>query len=354
MTLNDIRRVDPTSMYEWLSDFPLQVEEAVRIASRASLRVDCKSVRSIVMTGMGGSAIGGDLIRSYLSSELKVPFAVSRSYALPAYVDRNTLVVVSSYSGNTEETLSSYRDAIRRKAKVLCITTGGEVERLARKHRHAFIKVPPGLQPRAAVGYSFFPLLIALERLGFIRSQQRDIKETLSGLKFRSVIYRDPANPGNLPLKIAGRLHGKLPIFYSVSDHFDAVNVRWRGQMAENAKQLAFGHVLPEMNHNEIVGWNVDRKLMKKMAVVFLRDRATHPSIKVREEITARIIKSYASHVEEVWSEGRSLLARIISLVYFGDWVSYYLAILNKQNPTPVKVIEYLKEELSNALLVNG
>jgi glucose/mannose-6-phosphate isomerase len=354
LTLNDIRRVDPTSMYKWLSDFPIQVEEAVRIASRASLRIDCKAIRSIVMTGMGGSAIGGDLIRSYLSGELKLPFAVSRSYALPAYVDRNTLVVVSSYSGNTEETLSSYRDAIRRKAKVLCITTGGEVERLARKHRHATIKVPPGLQPRAAVGYSFFPLLIAIQRLGFIRSQQRDIKETLSGLKFRSVIYRDPVNPGNLPLKIARRLHGKLPIFYSVSDHFDAVNVRWRGQVAENAKQLSFGHVLPEMNHNEIVGWNVDRQLMKKTVVVFLRDRGTHPRIRMREEITSRIIKSHTSHVEEVWSEGRSLLARIISLVYFGDWMSYYLAILNKQNPTPVKVIEYLKEELSNALLVNG
>ncbi len=341
LTLDEMRRVDPTAMYSWLCDFPLQVEDAVRIATKADLRLNTRGVTSIVLTGMGGSAIGGDLMRSYVSGELKVPFAVSRSYAFPAYVDRKTLVVVSSYSGNTEETLSSYRDAIRRKARILCITTGGAVEHLARKHNHPWIKVPSGLQPRAALGYSFFPLLIALARLGFIRLQQRDLKETISGLKFRSQIYRDPRSPVNLPLKVATHLRGRLPIFYSASDHLDAVNVRWRGQMSENAKQLAFGHVLPEMNHNEIVGWKVDRRLMKKMTVVFLRDRGTHPRIQLREEITRRIVKPYASDVLEVRSEGRSLLARIISLVYVGDWVSYYLAILNRQTPTPVKVIEY-------------
>jgi len=347
LTLNDIRRIDPTAMYSWLSDFPGQVEQAVRIGTQSPLTLNTKGVKSIVVTGMGGSAIGGDLVRSYLSSELKVPFSVSRSYALPAYVNRHTLVVVSSYSGDTEETLSSYRDAIRRGTKVLCITTGGEVERLAGKHGHPCIKVPPGLQPRAALGYSFFPLLIALSRLGFIKPQQREIKETVGALKSRSILYRNPKGPGNLPLEIAERLHGRLPILYSASDHLDAVNVRWRGQISENAKQLAYGHVLPEMNHNEIVGWNMNRSLMKRMTVVFLRDRGTHPRVQLREEITKKIIKSYASDVLEVRSEGRSLLARIMSLVYLGDWVSFYLAILNKQNPTPVKAIEYLKGELA-------
>ena len=349
LTLNDIRRIDPTAMYSWLSDFPGQVEEAVRIGTQSPLALNSKGVKSIVVTGMGGSAIGGDLVRSYLSSELKVPFSVSRSYALPAYVNRRTLVIVSSYSGNTEETLTSYRDAIRRGAKVLCITTGGEVERLAGKHGHPCIKVPPGLQPRAALGYSFFPLLVALSRLGFIKPRQRDIKETVGSLTSRSLVYRNPKGFGNLPLEIAKRLHKRLPILYSASDHLDAVSVRWRGQISENAKQLAYGHVLPEMNHNEIVGWNVNPSLMKKMTVVFLRDRGTHPRVQLREEITKKIIKSYASDVLEVRSEGRSLLARIMSLVYLGDWVSYYLAILNKQNPTPVKAIEYLKGELAKA-----
>ena len=336
-------------MYSWISDFPLQVEEAVHIARNARLSVRSKGIKAIVVTGMGGSAIGGDLIRSYLSADLKIPLIVNRSYVLPRFVGPDTLVVVSSYSGNTEETLSAYRDAIRRKANVLCITTGGEVERLAHKHRHSCIKVPPGLQPRAALGYSFFPLLVALARTGFIKSQQRDLRETISGLKFRSHIYRNPESPANLPLKIAQRLLGKLPVVYSAFEHLDAVNIRWRGQISENAKHLAFGNVLPEMNHNEIVGWKVDRALMKQMSVIFLLDRGTHPRVRLREEITKKIVKSYASNVQEVSSEGRSLLARIMSLVYFGDWVSYYLAILTKQNPTPVTVIDYLKNELGKA-----
>lgn len=347
LTLEDVRRVDPTEMYQWLSDFPKLVEDAVRIGKRAKLSLNVKGVRTLLLTGMGGSAIGGDLIRSYLLGELKIPFSVSRSYTLPAFVDRNTLVIVSSYSGNTEESLSSYRQAIQRGARILCITTGGEVERMAGKNEHPCIKVPGGLQPRAALAYSFFPLLIALSRLGFVPPKGRDINETIDLLRARSHILRDPGSRKNLSLKIACTLQKKLPIFYSATDHLDAVNLRWRGQISENAKQLAYGHVLPEMNHNEIVGWNVNRRMLKRLAVVFLRDRGTHPRVQFREEITKRIVKQYAAEVVEVWSEGKSLLTRIFSLVYLGDWMSYYLAILNKQNPTPVAVIDYLKNELA-------
>lgn len=337
-------------MHKCIADFPAQVEEAVRIGSEAPLALKARGIETIVLTGMGGSAIGGDLLRSYLLNELRVPFFVSRSYLLPAFVGRRSLVVVSSYSGDTEETLSSYRDAIRRGAKVLCITTGGQVEHLAGKRRDPCIKVPPGLQPRAALGYSFFPLLIALARMGFVKPRLQDIRETMRILKACSVRYANPQGTGNLSFEIAKHLHGKLPIFYSASDHFDAVNVRWRGQISENAKQLAFGHVLPEMNHNEIVGWNTDRALMKRMVAVFLRDRKTNQRVRLREEVTKKVIEKYASDVLEVWSEGKSLLARTFSLVYLGDWMSWYLAILNDQNPTPVKVIEYLKGELANAL----
>ena len=336
-------------MFRCVADFPLQVEEALRIGERASLSVKSDSVRSIVLTGMGGSAIAGDLLRSYLAEELQIPFLVNRSYSLPGWVDRNSLVVVSSYSGNTEETLASYRDAIRRKASVLCITTGGEAERLARKYGHSCIKVPPGLQPRAALGYSFFPLLLALSRMGFIKPRPADITETVGALKKKSQIYADLKNPENNALQMAKRLYGKLPVIYSAADRFDAVNVRWRGQICENSKHLAFGHMLPEMNHNEIVGWKVDRDLLKKIAVVMLRDAGTHPRVRVREEVTKSIIQKKTSTVLEAWSEGTSLLARIFSLVYTGDWVSYYLAILNNEDPTPVKVIDYLKGELARA-----
>lgn len=336
-------------MFRCIADFPLQVEEALRIGASAPISLRSNGVRSIVLTGMGGSAIAGDLLRSYLAEELQIPFVVNRSYGLPGFVDRDSLVIVSSYSGNTEETMASYRDAIRRKAPVLCSTTGGEAEGLALKHGHACIKVPPGLQPRAALGYSFFPLLLALCRMGFIKPRPEDIGETVVALRKKSLIYADLKNPENHALKMAKRLRGKLPVIYSASDRLDAVNVRWRGQISENAKHLAFGHVLPEMNHNEIVGWKVDRELMKKMAVVFLRDVGTYPRVRVREEITKGILQKKASMVLEAWSEGTSLLARIFSLVYAGDWVSYYLAILINEDPTPVRVIDYLKGELAKA-----
>ncbi len=344
-----IKRIDPAGMFRCISEFPVQVEEAVEIGQQARLGSLKGPFSSIVTTGMGGSAIGGDLLRSYVSQELSVPFLVNRSYLLPASVGKSTLVIVSSYSGNTEETLSAYKAAREKKAKILCLTTGGEVLRLAEKNRNPVIKVVPGLQPRAALGYSFFPLLLALTRIGLLKSKDRDIRETIDvlwKLSRRLGSYRKKTNQA---VRIARALHGRLPIIYSSSEHFDAVNVRWRGQISENAKQLAYGHVLPELNHNEIVGWNVDRSLMKKTVVLFLRDKRVPDRVRLREEITRSIVRRHAGAVLDVSSEGSSLLARLFSLVYLGDWVSYYLAILNRRNPTPVKVIEYLKSELARS-----
>jgi glucose/mannose-6-phosphate isomerase len=347
MTLEEIKRVDQSGMYDRLLDFHAQVEDAVRIGKRASLKLGVKGVANIVLTGMGGSAIGGDLLLSYLTDELRIPFVVNRHYALPGFVDRRSLVIVSSYSGNTEETIAAHRDAIRRKARVLCITTGGETERLAVRYRQPIIKIPTGFQPRAALGYSFFPLLQALSRLGFAKQRAKDIGETIKLLRAKARVYGQPDAPDNAPLQLARQLKGTLPIIYSAAEYFDAIGLRWREQICENAKKLAFGHVIPEMNHNELVGWKIGAETMRQMEVVFLRDRKTHGRIAKREEITKEILSRYALHVLEFWSEGRSLLARMFSLIYFGDWVSFYLAVLNNEDPTPVMVIEQLKGELA-------
>jgi len=296
---------------------------------------------------LGGSAIGGDLLRSYLAGEIKIPLLVNRHYALPEFVGKNTLVIVSSYSGNTEETISSHKDAIKRKARVLCISTGGEVARAAKKYKQPWIQIPPGLSPRAALGYSFFPLLIVLARMGFIKSKDKEIRETIQLLKNKSLVYSNPESPENTPLRLAERLKDKLPVIYSPAEHLDTVNIRWRGQIAENAKQLSSGHVLPEMNHNELVGWKVLTGIMKQMHVVFLKDKGTHKRVAIREGITEQIVSQYAGEVTQVFSEGKGLLARMFSLISFGDWVTLYLAILNNEDPEPVKVIDYLKSELS-------
>ncbi len=347
MTLDDIKRKDPSGMYNWMRDFSAQVEDAVRIGAAAAVKLPVKKIQSIVLTGLGGSAIGGDLLRSYLASELKVPFMVNRHYLLPACVTSKSLVIVSSYSGNTEETIAAHKDAVKRKAMVLCISTNGETEKLARKHKHPIITIPGGLSPRAALGYSFFPLLVVLGKLGLIRKRSNDIRETVSLLRSKAAVLSDPASQENKAYRLAQQIKGKLVIVYSPNEHLDSVNVRWRGQIAENSKSLAFGHVLPEMNHNELVGWKVQTQLMKEMEVIFLKDKGTHKRVAVREEITKQVLAAYASNVTEVWSEGTSLLARMFSLIQFGDWVSLYLAILNDEDPTPVAVIDYLKGELS-------
>ncbi len=336
-------------MYSLIRNFPQQVEEAVRIGTASKIKFPISKISNIVVSGLGGSAIGGDLLRSYLADEIAVPIAVSRNYSLPEYVDERSLVIVSSYSGNTEETISSHRDAAKRRAKVLCITSGGLVKEFAAKKKQPVIHIPGGLPPRAALGYSFFPTLIVLSKLGFFKSKKKDIDETLAMLKAKAAVYGDPASQNNSALKVAQALHGKLPVVYSSVDRFDAVNVRWRGQISENAKTLAYGHVFPELNHNEIVGWEMLQESLKNIHVVVLRDGGDNPRIQLRMNVTEDIIRAFADGITEVRSEGKSVLTRMFSLLYLGDWTSFYLAMLNGVDPTPVKKIDFLKNELAKA-----
>jgi len=347
MTFEEIYSVDKSNMYNLIKDFPNQVRDAVAIGKSLKLRMKARQLENIVLTGLGGSAIGGDLLRSYLAGELKIPFFVNRNYTLPKFVGPNTLVIVSSYSGNTEETNAAHKEAMRRRAKVLCISSNGVTEKLAKSKRTPFIKIPGGLPPRAALGFSFFPLLIALSKIKLITPKSKDVNETITLLQEKADEYAAPDPAGNRALQLAERLRGRLGVVYSSTERFDAVSTRWRGQIAENAKTLVFNHVLPEMNHNELVGWKVLKDQLREMQVLFFRDKDDHKRIQRRMDITKHVIGEVTGHIDEVWGEGRSTLARIFSLVYLGDWVSYYLAILNGEDPTPVKVIDYLKEELA-------
>ena len=346
LTAATIRSIDPSGMADRLRAFPDQVREAIAIGRSAPLRLPVRGIRNIVVCGLGGSAIGGDLLRSYLADRLRVPFVVNRHYTLPRFVGPDSLVIVSSYSGNTEETTTAHREALRRKARILCITSGGTTAALARRRRTPLILIPGGSPPRAALAYSFFPLLVALSRLGLIPSPDREIRETV-GLLDRLRDRYDALDPeANSALRLALQLQNRISVIYSSTERFDAVNTRWRGQIAENAKALSFGHVLPEMNHNELVGWKALRDQMREIQVLVLRDRGDHPRVAIRMNITEDVLREQTPHVTEVWSEGKTLLARVFSLVALGDWVSLYLAILHGQDPTPVAVIDHLKKEL--------
>lgn len=340
--------IDTSNMYDILKNFHSQISEAVEIGKSSEFfSFDKYGIKNIIINGLGGSAIGGDLIRSYTHYNSTVPVYINRNYHLPGFAGKDTLSVISSYSGNTEETISAYKESKSKECRIICVSSGGKVEKMALEHKDRFVKIPGGLQPRCALGYSFFVLLTVLSEFPFLSLENGNIKNVIENIKRDSEIYSlfDPEK--NKALKIAKQLFNKLPVIYSSNDILDVVNLRWRGQISENAKQLAYGNVYPEMNHNELVGWEKNRDILNKIIVVFLKDIDDNERIKMRMEITEEIYKKHASDVISVSGEGETRLERIFNLIYLGDWVSYHLALLNKVDPTPVDAITYLKEKLT-------
>jgi len=349
--LSHIKKIDPQGMYDLLLSFPVQVDTAYAIGQRCPLpEVKPSSVKNIVVAGMGGSAIGGDLARSYLAEDLKIPFLICRNYTLPGFVGPDSLVVASSYSGNTEETLEAYQQAKDTGATLLAITTGGKLADKATSDGIPLIKIPPRLPPRAALGYSFVPLLVSLWRMKLAPDRCMDFFEGEHILKEGVEEYKIevPAEE-NLAKEMAANLHRRLPIIYSATDHFDAVAVRFKGQLCENSKMLSFFNFFPEFNHNELVGWNKLYDLQPHLAVVILRDEDDHHRIRRRMELVKGIVEGLDVPVYELESKGGCLLERMFSLIQLGDFISFYLAILNEVDPTPVKVIDYLKTELAKS-----
>ncbi len=349
--LDYVRSRDPENMYNKIFDLPEQMKKALKTAEVWKITPnDFPDVKNIVVIGMGGSAIGGELIRSYLSSELLVPFEVCRNYELPEYVDDETLVIVSSYSGNTEETLAATDDALRRKAMMAAITTGGMLEDVATLNEIPMVEIPAGLQPRAAIGYSFVPLLVLLDKIGLTKGTSKDIKSTYEKLdKLRDKYIEDNASLSNPAKRLAVKIHGRIPIIYSGPKMTDAVALRWKCQICENAKNLAFVNQFPEMNHNELVGWSdLVKQHGESLVVIFLRDADDHPRIRRRMNIVKDLIGKLEIEVMDLHSMGESRLERIFSLIQMGDFISYYLAILNEVDPTPVEAIESLKNKLAD------
>lgn len=346
-----VEKSDRHHMLRLIHNFSDQLKDAEEIGRTLSL--DSKlgqGVSKIVFSGLGGSAIGADFIRSYLAYEFPIPIFVNRHYRLPRFVDRETLLIVSSYSGDTEETVASLKEGIKRGARLLAIASGGELARMSETHSFPLIRIPSGFSPRAALGYSVIPLLIALSKIGFgtayrspeVREAQ-NLMRSFAESRYGITVPSDQ----NQAKQLAALCFRKYPIVYAGTDHFDVVALRWRGQIEENAKALASHHVFPEMNHNELVGWKNPSKFLKEAVVLILRDRADHPRVQLRMNLTRDLIARSAHKVMELHSEGEGLLARMFSLIYLGDWVSFYLALLYQVDPTPVEVIQYLKSELA-------
>ncbi len=299
---------------------------------------------------MGGSAIAGDLFLGYVQDELKLPALVNRDYNIPNFVNQNTLFIATSYSGNTEEALSTLNKAHERKATIVGISSDGELEEFCRKNDYTFIKVPSGLPPRQALGFLFFPLVFLFERLGFISSKKAEVSETEKLLqellgRYNMAIH----STNNVANQIAQSVYNSIPLIYTGAPFLHVLPVRWRNQFNENSKILAFSNVFPELNHNEIMGWEGIKKLRDYVRVLLLRDTEESRRMQQRISITKKIIQDQGVQLGEVFSEGQSRLARLFSLIYVGDWASYYLAMLNEKDPIKIDSIDLLKQKLSES-----
>ena len=346
--LSKIKEIDQAGMAETLAGFPEQCKQAFKLGKDFSVSADLADAKNIVFCGMGGSAIGAEIICAYLRKEIEVAIHVNRDYTIPRFVNRECLVILNSYSGNTEETLSAYQEAQKRQAKIIVLTSGGQLANFAGRDGHPVLLIPTGFPPRAALAFLAFPVLAIFSQLGLIADKEKEIEETISILaemEKHSLGLEVPAK-SNPAKNLAQRIFDHFCVIYGASDHLVSVVTRWRGQLAENSKSLSSSHVLPEMNHNEIVGWQHPQKLLKKCVVVLLRDKEDHPQVKKRIEISKEILQKGAAAVEEIYSQGEGLLARTFSLIYLGDFTSLYLAVLNQEDPTPVKRIDYLKKRL--------
>ncbi|MFQ5834986.1 MAG: bifunctional phosphoglucose/phosphomannose isomerase [bacterium] len=343
-----LKKIDRSKMWKLLFDFPLQCRQAIRLGDNLPLFSQTpRQLKKTVVCGLGGSAIGGDILKTLLFQKLKIPIFINRNYGLPRLVDEETLVFIVSYSGNTEETLSAYEECKRRRAFLVSICSGGELKDLSKQDEVPCLIVPSGMPPRTTIGYLSIPMLRILERLKWVEPQNYgQLLQVLGEVRKRC----RPEVPlsKNLAKSLAQELLGKIPLVYGVEGKTDVVAHRLKTQFNENSKILAAWDVFPELNHNEIVGWGGEGEIdLKRFYPIFIRDHSEAEKIKKRIEVTQSIIKKRKVKWAEIWTEGKNKLARVLSAIYIGDWVSFYLAIAQKVDPTPVKMIDFLKKELS-------
>jgi glucose/mannose-6-phosphate isomerase len=339
---------DPKGMYALATGFPEQCRAALRIAEGAPIGLEASGVRQVVLTGLGGSAAGGDFARAIFEAQARVPFSVNRDYSLPGYVGSDTLVFATSYSGNTEETLSAYADARRRGARIVVVTSGGELARRAAADHVPVVTIPGGQPPRTAMGFMLVPVLVAAAKLGLLPTQ--DIAGAANEAETASKVWRaESPTTANEAKRLAQALHGAVGVLYGLGGWPTVVAGRWKGQINENAKQHVFAHALPEMNHNEILGWEgAHRQGVARWVTLLLEDGTESDRMKLRAKVTLDLV-SRAGEVHRVKATGTTLLAKMLSLALLGDFVSLYLAALNEEDPCTIRSIDQIKQALADA-----
>ncbi len=325
-------------MKDLIQGFPAQLKEAVEIANKANLSPLQKPIANVIICGLGGSGIGGTIVKETLFDECAVPIEVLKSYSLPSYVNEHTLIVCSSYSGNTEETLECYSLAQQQKAKIVCITSGGKLLELAKKDGNDSIVVPGGMPPRSCLGYSLTQLLHILSYYHLSPKKTTDIAAAAEMLIKGKETIMDTAR------HIAKKINHKLPVIYCTALH-EGIAIRFRQQLNENAKILSWHHVVPEMNHNELVGWS---QPYPDTVVLLFKDAGENPRNALRMDFCRNIFDKYASEIIEIPSQGENVIEKKIYWIHLGDWISLFLSEERNVDAMDIKVIDNLKQELAS------
>lgn len=338
-----IQKYDTQNQFQVLKETYKQIEFTI-LNSYPDFGFKKDQINKIIVSGLGGSAISGDLLKNFLKDELTVPVIVNRNYFLPSFADEKTLLIASSYSGNTEETLASFSEAVKKECRIICISTGGKIEKLAEEHSVPFIRLEKGFQPRYALGLSFFTLLKVFEKLELI-NPQKEITETILNLWRRKA--DEYSTEENIAVTTAQQLLGFIPVIYSASDYTNAVGYRFKSQINENSKLHAFHHEFPEMNHNEIIGWESHQQKTLHTKVIYILDETYHPQIRKRFQIVSEFIKKADVEIISLESREKDFKARIMDLIFLVDWISFYLGVIRGFDPNEIEYINLLKERLS-------
>lgn len=346
--LKKISEIDRSNMLDTLNQFPDQIKEAVKIAKTAKMDHFIK-IDDVLITGMGGSGISGDMVTRLFRDKIDIPIVVNKEYDLPKWVRKDTLAIFFSYSGNTEETLSAFKIAHQKKCKIVSISSGGKLQELSEKRGVAHIKIPSGFQPRAAVAYSLFTLIVILKRTDLLKNTiDSDIEETIAITQ--EVIdnnKKSVVEESNLSKQMARKILNTIPQIYGWGFYYP-IATRWRQQLNENSKVIAREDLVSESNHNDIVGWSLNPEASKNFSCILFRDKDNESlNMSTRLNFMKNLFEDSVANIIEIHPKGKSKLAKMMYTMCLGDFLSCYLAILRNIDPTPVDIITELKQRLA-------
>ena len=325
-------------MNDYINDFTNHLKDAINIANNTTLTPSTKEIRNVLICGLGGSGIGGTIVNDIVSPKAKIPITATKDYSIPNFVNEHTLVIANSYSGNTEETLYALQKCQAKEAEIAVITSGGSLKTIAEEQNYNKLIIPSGQPPRAMFGYAFTELFYLLNHYGIIdASFKSDFQKAIH------LLDTEKSDIQNQAKDLAKKMHKQTPVIY-VANGFEGVAVRFRQQINENSKMLCWHHVVPEMNHNELLGWRTN---VNDLAVVYFRNKSDYERNQIRMDINKNVISKYTENITEIWSKGNSLIENSLYHIHLGDWASWYLSEMNNVDAIEIDVINFLKGELS-------